>query len=171
MWMKTLDGQDVFEQGDGWVFYGREQQWFHEPNLLTMPAAPLGARLKGTADNLKGEWPTLRQAWSLSSPSFSIGHLLLRIPPLVAALYFVWHIPMFWREHQMTEMQRNATQYAAHEFSVLVGLSVLSLFCLWILWVDHVGAVDKKKGNAITAAVFGGVATIEVVRFLRKIGK
>jgi hypothetical protein len=166
-WVKTLDGRDVFEQGDGWIFYGRSQQWCFEPNLLVMPAAPMGARVGREVDRLSTGWPSLRQAWSFKSTRVRGFYDVLRGLALLAPVYILWHLPVFIKAHTMAGAADPLNTYGIHETCVALGLVVLSHVCLWIIWLDHVSKVDRHKSDAVVAAVYGTVAVIRINRWLK----
>lgn len=161
-WVKTVDGLDVYEQGDGWVWFPRENGWRHEPNLLTMPVAPMGERVRAEAKRLSRDWPSLKEAWALlPEPNPGIGGYFtrfLRLYVLLYAVYMIAHAALIYRTiGSMFGSGYVLTGAEEMQTGVMFGAGLVALLFIFMVWHIHVHAIDPHKGWAVAGAVGAGI--------------
>lgn len=159
MWVKTLQGTDVFDNGDGYIWHPIVNQWVYEPGLLTMPG--LGPAVIRQSQ-ITGGWPSLKEAWSLKTTANTDTFLLLRLWVLLVAVYLLVHLP-FWVIAKVQHDQLMGSIYTG----ALLCVSAAS--CLWLIWFDHLWQVNRKKGKQVAVAAAAGYVGIQVVRHLKAI--
>lgn len=167
----------MYVEPSGWVFHARSQGWLHEPDLLAMPAAPMATQIAREVDRLSTGWPTLRQAWGIDSnrSRYPLGALLCRLPVLFTAFYLVINIPtwvgMYNGRGAYNPAHPETYQWGSVQLDHAMQLCFISMVCLFLLWFDHLEAVNPHKAKAVTIGVLGAVAAIEITRRVQALDK
>lgn len=170
-WRKTLDGEDVYVQPDGWVWSHVMKGWFYAPDLsLQVPPPPVKTRAKDEVHRLTHGWPSPLRAFLPWNGVRGASAVFCWIYQAVLAyawfqVIFVWgahHVAASWQRF-VYGLYKGGAPYEPvwwdeqpQDATHIVGLLfvVMVTFWLWyLLYMNLCYTVDRHKGHVM----FGGL--------------